>query len=64
MQIQAKIKKVPPPGHYFSARDLDVNKDGKVTRDEILMVLAVFRRTKAAKIQAAKAKGTDITPGR
>jgi len=41
---------------------MDINKDGKVTRDEFLIYRDIFRKSKAAKIAAARAKGSSVTP--
>ena len=61
-QIIPKIAKVPAPGNFFSKRQMDINQDGKVTRDEFLIYRDIFRKSKAAKIAAARAKGSSVTP--
>ena len=61
-QILPKIVKVPAPGNFFSKRQMDINQDGKVTRDEFLIYRDIFRKSKAAKIAAARAKGSSVTP--
>lgn len=60
--ILPKISKTPSVGNFFSAKTMDVNGDGIVTRAEYLITVSIFRKTKAAKIKAARIKGSSVTP--
>ena len=61
-QLPASHRKVPIVGTYFSRFQMDANKDGKVTRDEYLIYLSIFKKTRQAAINAAKNKSPHIRP--
>ena len=60
--LPEKIRKVPVTGVYFSRFQMDANKDGKVTRDEFLIYLSIFKKTRQAAINAAKLRSPHIRP--